>query len=365
MMGELARKQTAAIQFPEQRRGWSSGVINPAVAKRALEVTDNPKLVRALDDYLTRAVDTSTFPAGQDAEWIQDMFFETVAQSSRAIGLATTVGSMGGQADLARLNANRERLRASTENTPLPETDGLQFGGRKLNTTELHWYERVTLNFLEQSIGGSTVEQVLGSVMMGNFADQLARLAIEGDVLSADPFFGILDGWLADGIAEGSVDIPAADATWTNVTTFGEFLDKLWDQSTSDLRYMDDLTFLCHSDSLKRLEIESRDGTNGETMVATSIAGPGLINRGFNGEQVFGQARSTGDAAMEWRVMMTARRNLVMSVGRDMRVDVKFEPRQRAFDYIITSRVAFGLRDEKAAIMGVPPAGVQGPGTVA
>ena len=128
---------------------------------------------------------------------------------------------------------------------------------------------------------------------------------------------------------------------------------------------MDDLTFLCHSDSLKRLEIESRDGTNGETMVATSIAGPGLINRGFNGEQVFGQARSTGDAAMEWRVMMTARRNLVMSVGRDMRVDVKFEPRQRAFDYIITSRVAFGLRDEKAAIMGVPPAGVQGPGTVA
>ena len=131
----------------------------------------------------------------------------------------------------------------------------------------------------------------------------------------------------------------------------------------SNVQYMDDLVFLVNSDSLKRLEIESRAAT-GESDVATRFISNGLIGRGFNGERVFGQSRGlTGDQL--WRTMLTSQSNLVTSIGRDMRVDVKYEPRLRAFDYIITSRISFGVRDPSACILGVPPLAIQGSGVPA
>lgn len=48
-----------------------------------------------------------------------------------------------------------------------------------------------------------------------------------------------------------------------------------------------------------------------------------------------------------------------------MRVDAKFLPRLRAIDYVVSSRVGFGVRDPAAVKMGIPPAAIYGPGVVA
>lgn len=360
-MGELARRDEIPVSFPTVSKGWANGILPPHMAMRALAQCDHlPKLGRALNEVLTRDVDTGTFPAGQDAEWIFDRFVNTLTQSARAIGLSTLVGSMGGRAEVSRLTSNAEQLRLAAEGASLADTDGLTFGGRALTTVELFWYERVTLNFLEDSIGGSTPEDVIGDVVLSGFAEQLSRLAIEGEDVNADLFYGTLDGWMIDAIGGGATSLAAADVAFTNVTTFGEFLDKLWSKFATPGQYMEDLIFLANADSLKRLEIESRAAT-GESDVATRFISNGLIGRGFNGERVFGQSRGLAGDQL-WRTMLTSQNNLVTSIGRDMRVDVKYEPRQRAFDYIVTSRISFGVRDPSACILGIPPAAIQGSG---
>ncbi len=364
-MGELARKDATPVAFPKVTKGWSNGILPPHLAQRALGQCDSlPKLGRAFTEVLTRDVDTGVFPAGQDSEWVFDAFVNTLRQSARAVGLSTLVGSEGGKAEISRLTSDAQQLRAATEGASVGDTDGLTFGGRSLSTTEMYWYERVTLNFLENAIDqGGTPEAVIGGVVMSGFEEQLSRLAIEGDDTGGGVFYGILDGWMLDAINEGATSLADTDLAWTNITSFGEFLDKLWSKFATPGQYMEDLLFLVNADSLKRLEIESRAAA-GESDVATRFISNGLIGRGFNGERVFGQSRGLAGDQL-WRTMLTSQNNLVASVGRDMRVDVKYEPRQRAFDYIVTARVAFGVRDPAACILGVPPVAIQGSGVVA
>lgn len=125
-------------------------------------------------------------------------FYELVIDESVLLPMVTTVPMSAPTWELSKMGFTGRVLRRATENQGLPEGDRSkpELGKVTLTTEELIAECRIPYAVVEDNIANGSFPQVALGYLSKAVARDLEDLVINGDTLSVDPFFNILDGLL-------------------------------------------------------------------------------------------------------------------------------------------------------------------------
>ena len=207
-MGEIVAKLPDHLGELHQLRSWTPSFLTAGLASKIGEVGQLPNLDRALHEITTRAVDTTAIAtSGKTPATVFGEFINTAQVGSNHLALAQNVTAEAESVQLSRLIPDQDQLQTGADTTTnLTDTDGITFGGTTVALTELYWYERVTLNYLEDNIAGGDIEASVGRAVLAGFAEQLSKLALEGDN-SLSGFISRIDGWVQHATDGGSTSL--------------------------------------------------------------------------------------------------------------------------------------------------------------
>lgn len=205
----------------------------------------------------------------------------------------------------------------------------------EIDTTLLRGEVPVSDEVFEDNVAGEKLRASLSRTIADRAGYDIEELLLLGDESSADPYIGLLDGWLVKARAGGNtVDGSSYDSGRDYQAIFKSLLKKLPQRWLRNIR-LDGRYYVP-----MRLEIEWRDVIAGR---GTSL---GDISLTSNNDLVYQGIKITGVPTMEPEddtdasILLTNRNNLIAGFHRNIRFETFRDPREGVTSFLVNTRCA-------------------------
>lgn len=292
--------------------------------------------------------------------------------------------------DIDKIGIGRRILRGATEAVDDGINVGVRFTKISLTTTKLRADLEFSTDVLEDNVEGADLEDHIARLAAGQIGQDLEDLAINGDKGSPDPLLHHLDGWGVRAEADGiTVDWDAAAHAEAPGNGAGnevdgmtrKFLGAMLKAFPRKYKSRQDLRFFAGSDLVQdyvafigeaaanatnfdpraELNVDTRPGSAAGYTV-NGISGvrmqevPLMENREVtdlgDDDAPGGEGANADTTSAVADVWLTFPQNLVWGTRREIQVYTEFKPKTDSTEYTIYTRVAAGLEENDAFVVG-------------
>ena len=265
--------------------------------------------------------------------------------------------------------------RKATEATDTGENQTANFTKVSLRTTKLRLDWELSTESLEDNIEGKDLDDHLSRMFAGQFGQDLEDLAINGDTTSSDPLLKTFDGWHKKALAGGRV-VAGATGTGNGQLARAHFNQALKAMPRKYVARKGDLRFYASTGLVQDyLYSQSENGivpneiimgTLRQSPIPTGEAGyttnfpfgvelkeVPMFDTHFN--EINAQTGTSGNDATSY-LELTAPKNRVIGIQRDIRLYRKFHEKKDSLEYTMYFRagIAWQNLDAVVTVTGIP-----------
>lgn len=330
------------------------------------------------NEMLEKVITSSSIGTGGDG-------FITKEQADKFIDYAWDATVLFNEAEKRKLNSPEAEwqsvtigariARKATEATDTGENVGANFTKVSLRTTKIRLDWELSTESLEDNIEGDNLDDHLAKLFAGQFGQDLEDLAINGDTTSSDKLLKTFDGWHKLALAGGRV-VTGATGTGNGQLARAHFNQALKAMPRKYLARKGDLRFYASTGLVQDYLYSQSDmgivpneivmGTLRQSPVPAGAAGyttnfpfgvelkeVPLFDTHFN--EINAQTGTSGNDSTSY-LELTAPRNRVIGIQRDIRLYREFDKKKDAIEYTMYFRagIAWQNLDAVVTVTGIP-----------
>jgi hypothetical protein len=288
----------------------------------------------------------STNDGGQLSPENSSAFIQTTIDQSPFLKKIDTRKMTAATAYIDTIGVNTRQIRTKVVGQPATNTQGVNIGRRQLNTVQGVLPYDVDFSFIEENIEGDNINGVLNTLFATQFGNDLLDMGCNGDqdlpdTTEDNKFLRINNGWLKLFKANDSgVHLVDLKDVATMVDKFAKVLAAMPAKWKKDLTK---LVFLTNPNDIEKYKKEI-GGTASDLGIKILTEAPNIQYGGINLEPV--------PYIPEGQVALTWYKNLVVGIGRDMRVGKFVNERATQVEYTITAKFDFEFAVGDAIVYG-------------